>query len=89
MWRRSQATVEQKRKYRAYIQGYRKFKTRCTATDEDIEEHVHKGKQGIKDTFFTTSEHCHSDLSTASNAANLEQREMGQLIELLQEGGVG
>ncbi|KAL3780888.1 hypothetical protein HJC23_009934 [Cyclotella cryptica] len=36
-WRQAQASVEQKRKYRAFLQGYRSLQSKCTPTDADIE----------------------------------------------------
>jgi hypothetical protein len=87
-WLNNRASIEQKRKYRALLKGYKTFKTKCMVKDVDVEKAI---------SHHRTSDCSPNDLMHPSEfneiamdrAIDIERREMNQLIELLQEGGVG
>ncbi|KAL3788945.1 hypothetical protein HJC23_000229 [Cyclotella cryptica] len=88
-WRSNQASLEQKRKYRSFVQGYRQFQEKCTPLDSDIEEAMLRNYQqdGMYDPSSFPRPIAGSPPSTMTGDA--DRREMDQLVSFLQEGGVG
>lgn len=87
-WINDQANIEQKRKYRALLRGYKTFKKKCTATDEDVELAVSRHGPKVSDISGIPQHQLNSGAAT-DKAMDSERREMRQLLELLQDGGVG
>jgi len=87
-WLNNQASIEQKRKYRALLKGYRTFKTKCTVKDADIKKAISQTTTGDCGPLRVIHPSELGETAT-DKAMDIERREMNQLIELLQEGGVG
>ena len=86
IWLQNRATIEQKRKYRALLKGYRDFQRKSTATDDDIVQALQRRNPDAPDSQLNRRD---SDQAVPRSALDAEHREMAQLIELLREGGVG
>jgi hypothetical protein len=83
------SSIEQKRKYRAFIQGYRQFHKKCTPLDSDIEKAVLRGYQ--QDLVDNPSSLFSLDTvpPTSVTTDDTDRQEMDQLVSFLQDGGVG
>ena len=88
-WFNDRAPVEQKRKYRALLKGYRRFKEKCKVTDTDIDKELERYATRKGPTLGIPLDHIEPGNQLSGPAMDTERREMSQLIELLQEGGVG
>ncbi len=86
IWLQNRATIEQKRKYRALLKGYRDFQRKSTATEDDIVQALERRNPDAPDSQLNQPD---SDQAVPRSALDAEHREMAQLIELLREGGVG
>ena len=88
-WINNQSSIEQKRKYRSLLKGYREFKTKCTIQDVDVEKALRQHITCNDDTPDIPPDSAESIGVATDKAIDTERREMKQLIELLQEGGIG
>lgn len=87
-WASDRASIDQKRKLRAFLSGSKKAMKKYTPTDDDIAAALHKTATN-PDSLLYTSLQPSRLLSGNSQAMNTEQREMRHLLELLNEGGLG
>jgi hypothetical protein len=78
-----------KRKYRAFLAGYKKFSNRCIPTDEDIAKEVRQRGREVDDHHYSFTRGGAFTSTQTRTALSTEQREMTHLIDLLQDGGVG
>ena len=83
----NKATVEQKRRLRAFLVGNEKFKSTLRVQHEDITAQLKKGHLASDDSHYYMAAVCTEERT--QNAAFTEQREMERLLGLLEEGGLG
>lgn len=81
--------MEQRRKYRAFIRSCKSFHTKCSPTDSDIEQAIARGNRQGQGVFLTREDYVEHDTAIPSSLADTDSREMEQLVQLLQDGGVG
>jgi hypothetical protein len=81
--------MDQKRKYRAFLLGSRKAMQKYKATDDDITKSFHRKSTDPDDHQYLPHPSAAALTSNLASATSTEQREMAQLLELLQDGGVG
>ena len=88
-WLSRQSSVEQRKKYRAFLKGYSSFHEKCSPTDTDIELAMGLGKNSSGGIYLNEEDyrgHCNA---SSGNVEDTDGREMTQLLQLLQDGGVG
>lgn len=88
-WINNQTSTELKRKYRAFLKGYDKFRERCQPKDEDIMKEINRRGLEPDDHHYAQPKHTETTVTELSDALDTEHREMSHLIDLLRDGGVG
>ena len=85
-WVNDRASIELKRKYRAFLKGYKKFNQQCVATDEEVFKEVQRRGREVDDHHYSLPHDMLSENRTRTASAT-EQREMAQLIDMLKMEG--